>query len=73
MNTKGKHIRKAYRSPTEDLAIGRVMKEWRRKQKRRREHEAYLHRKASWEAAHPGNVYEHRKRFNTRVWKAGDN
>ena len=61
-----------YRSPTEDEAIGNIIREWRREQKRIREHEAFLERKATWEVRHPGKIYEHRKRFNTQVWKAGD-
>jgi hypothetical protein len=71
MKARDKPISKAYRSPTEDAAIGRVMKEWRRKQKRRRDREAYLARKTAWETAHPGKLYENRPRFNTRVWKDG--
>ena len=72
MKTREKPVRKAYRSPTEDAAIGHIMREWRRKQKRRRDHEAYLLREATWEAAHPGKLYENRPRFNTQVWREGD-
>ena len=74
MTTINRHkpVRKAYRSPTEDAAIGHIMREWRQEQKRRRDHEAYLLRKAAWEAAYPGKLYENRPRFNTRVWRDGD-
>jgi len=72
MKRKNKSVRKAYRSPTEDAAIGHIMREWRREQKRRRNHEAYLFRKAAWEAARPGKLYENRPRFNTRVWREGE-
>lgn len=63
-----RRIRKHYRNPTEDRAIGNVMREWRRDQRRLE----YERRKAIWEAQHPGKVYENRKRFNTRVWREGE-
>ena len=69
---KEKPIHRAYANPTEDLAIGRVMRQWKYQQKRQRDHEDFLKRKASWEAAHPGKVYEDRPRYNTQVWKDGD-
>ena len=73
MTTINKHkpVRKAYRSPTEDAAVGHIMREWRREQKRQRDHDAYLLRKATWEVAHPGITYEQRPRYNTKVWKDG--
>lgn len=72
MKTKNKPVRKAYCSPTEDTAIGHIMSERRKKQKRRRDREAYLLRKTAWEAAHPGKIYENRPRFNTQVWRESD-
>ena len=72
MKTREKPVRKAYRSPTEDAAIGHIMREWRREQKRQRDHDAYLLRKATWEATHPGMTYELRPRYNIQVWKDGD-
>ena len=69
---KDNPVQKAYSTPTEDAAIGSVMRQWKREQKRQREHEAYLSRKASWEATHPGKAYEDRPRHNTQVWKEGD-
>ena len=71
MKTKDKPVQRAYSNPTEDLAIGRVMRQWKKKQKRKRDHENYLARKAAWETAHPGKLYEDRPRYNTRVWKDG--
>ena len=72
MKARDKPISKAYRSPTEDAAIGHIMSERRKKQKRRRDRDAYFLRKAAWEAAHPGKLYENRPRFNTQVWREGD-
>ena len=69
---KEKPIHRAYANPTEDLAIGRMMRQWKKKQKRKRDHEDYLARKVAWEAAHPGKLYEDRPRYNTQVWKDGD-
>lgn len=67
------HVR-SYRSPTEDAAIGKVMREWKREKERVDRQEAYQARKSAWEEAHPGKAYEDRPRnhdHNITVWHEG--